>query len=59
MLAPVWNIRLTCALVRGLKEAMFPLYMNVGLFHLIVSVMRSSERMMLRTFCIASCIGWS
>ena len=41
--APVWNIRLTCAFVLGLKLAMFPSWTNVGDFHLIVSAMRASD----------------
>jgi len=38
--APVWNSRLTYHLARGLKLARFSSSTNVGVFHLMVSVIR-------------------
>lgn len=37
MVAPVWKVKLTNFLARGLKVAIFPLYMKVGAPHLISS----------------------
>src|SRR5262245_52799436 len=53
-------MRLTCFLVRGSMLAMLPSKTNVGLFHLMVSPIRSSTaRIVDRTRSIASFRGWA